>query len=258
MAGRRWGVWALAALAAAQAAVLGWLLLRSHWQASAEASPVLRGRGVAERMGCFGCHGPGGVAGSKNPGAKGGEVPGWNGGVWMMYNRSEADVRAWILDGHPPDRTPDPKALLRMPAFRRRLSRAESDDLVAYVLAVSQFGEIDDAKASDGRDVAFRFGCFGCHGPEGRGLVANPGSLKGYVPTWDGADYPDLVRSDAELQQWVKNGTTDRFRANPVARRILTTEALQMPAFGDRMKAEELDALLAYVKWVRAHPRTGR
>jgi len=209
-------------------------------------------------MGCFGCHGPGGVAGSKNPGAKGGEVPGWNGGVWMMYNRSEADVRAWILDGHPPDRTPDPKALLRMPAFRRRLSRAESDDLVAYVLAVSQFGEIDDAKASDGRDVAFRFGCFGCHGPEGRGLVANPGSLKGYVPTWDGADYPDLVRSDAELQQWVKNGTTDRFRANPVARRILTTEALQMPAFGDRMKAEELDALLAYVKWVRAHPRTGR
>jgi mono/diheme cytochrome c family protein len=259
MAGRRWGVGALAALAAAQAAVLGWFLLRAHWQASAEASPVSRGRAVAETMGCFGCHGPGGVAGSKNPGAKGGgEVPGWSGGVWRMYNRSEADVRAWILDGHPADRAPDPKALLHMPAFRRRLSRAETDDLVAYVLAVSQFGEIDDPKASDGRDVAFRFGCFGCHGPEGRGLVADPGSLKGYVPTWDGADYPDLVRSDAEFRQWVKNGTTDRFRANPAARRILATEALQMPAFGDRMKAEELDALLAYVQWVRAHPRTGR
>ena len=75
MTGRRFAVVALAALVVAEGAVLGWLLLRSHWQASAAASPVLRGQRVAERMGCFGCHGPGGVAGSKNPGAKGGEVP---------------------------------------------------------------------------------------------------------------------------------------------------------------------------------------
>ncbi|HEV7517049.1 MAG TPA: hypothetical protein VGR07_12180, partial [Thermoanaerobaculia bacterium] len=95
-------------------------------------------------------------------------------------------------------------------------------------------------------------------GPEGRGLVADPGSLKGYVPTWDGPDYPDLVRSDAELRQWVKNGTPDRFRANPAARHILETEALKMPAFGERIKDEEVEALLAYVKWVRGHPRTGQ
>src|SRR5262249_34183189 len=159
--------------------------------------------------------------------------------------------------GHPPGRSPDRKALLAMPAYRSRLTRGETDDLVAYVLAVSQFGTIDDPKAADGHEAAIRYGCFGCHGPEGRGLVADPGSLKGYVPPGAGPDYPDLVRSDAELRQWVKDGTIDRSRGNPVARRILETEALKMPAFGGRMQPEELEALVAYVKWVRAHPRTG-
>jgi mono/diheme cytochrome c family protein len=254
--GRRFAVGALAALALVEGAFLGWDHLRAHWRRSAAASPVARGRAVAERMGCFGCHGPEGVAGIQNPGAKGGEVPTWSGGTWMMYNESEGDVRAWILDGHPPGRSPDKKALLAMPAYRSRLSRAETDDLVAYVLAASHFGRIADEQAADGHEAAIRYGCFGCHGPEGRGLVADPGSLKGYVPTWDGADYPDLVKSDAEFRQWVKNGTTDRFRANPAARHILATEALKMPAFGERVKDAEVDALLAYVKWVRAHPRT--
>jgi mono/diheme cytochrome c family protein len=258
MTGRRWRV-ALFALVLVEGVALGGFLLRAHWQAAAAATPVVRGRAVAERMGCFGCHGPGGVAGIKNLGAKGGgEVPTWSGGTWMMYNESPADVRAWILDGHPAGRAADAKALLAMPAFRGRLQRGETDDLVAYVLAVSQFGAIDDPNASDGHEAALRYGCFGCHGPEGRGLVANPGSLKGYVPTWDGPDYADLVRSDAEFRQWVKNGITDRFRANPAARHLLETEALKMPAFGDRMKEDEVEALLAYAKWIRAHPRTGR
>jgi mono/diheme cytochrome c family protein len=176
----------------------------------------------------------------------------------MMYNGAESDVRAWILDGHPPDRSPDKDALLAMPAYRGRLYRAETDDLVAYVLAVSQFGKIEDEKANDGHEAAIHYGCFGCHGPEGRGLVADPGSLKGYVPTWDGPDYPDLVRNDAEFRQWVKDGTIDRFRGNPAARHLLATEALKMPAFGARIQPAEVEALFAYVKWVRAHPRTGR
>src|ERR1041384_5103607 len=109
----------------------------------------------------------------------------------MMYNGDEADGRAWILDGHPPGHEPDPGALLAMPAFRRHLTDAEVEDLVAYVLAVSQFGGPDDPVAIDGGNVAGRLGCFGCHGPEGRGLIANPGSFKGYVPPWDGVDFAD-------------------------------------------------------------------
>jgi len=219
---------------------------------------VARGREVAERMGCFGCHGPGGERPIPNPGATGGageEVPRWGGGMWMMFNHEAADVRAWIRDGHPSGREPDEAALLQMPAYGDRLSEDEIDDLTAYVLAVSQFGWPEDPQVAAGREVAVRFGCFGCHGPEGRGLVANPGSLKGYVPPWDGDDYADLVRSDEELRQWVRNGISDRFRANPAARRILATQALPMPAYGDLIDDEELDALAAYIDWVRANPR---
>lgn len=245
----------VALVALAEAAVLAILLVRSSWQREVAATPVVRGREIAERMGCFGCHGPGGERPIPNPGAKGGEVPRWGGGMWMMYNRDEEDVRAWIRDGRPAGRAPDENALISMPAFGERLSEAELDELTAYVLAVSQFGWPEDERVAEGREVAVRFGCFGCHGPEGRGLVANPGSLKGYVPPWDGDDYAELVRSDEELRQWVRNGISDRFRANPAARRILEAQAIPMPAYGDRISDDELDALAAFIAWVRAHPR---
>jgi len=255
---RRIWVWVLLAVALLEAGALAVWWTRSRWQAEA-GSAVERGRAVAVRAGCFGCHGPGGVAGIPNAGAKGGgAVPSWNGGTWMMYNESEGDVRAWILDGHPPGREPDRKALLAMPAYKWRLRTGEVDDLTAYVLAVSGFGKIEDEKAAAGRDAAVRLGCFGCHGPEGRGLTSNPGSFKGYVPPWDGADYPDLVRNEAEFRQWVRNGVSDRFRGNPAARHFLVGEAIHMPAFGARASDADLDALSAYVRWVRAHPRTGR
>ncbi len=251
----RWWIAGLAALALAEGLALAALAVRSHWQRSAGDSAVVRGRHVAERMGCFGCHGPGGERPIPNPGADGGAVPRWDGGVSMMYADDEDDVRDWIAHGHPAHRKPDAGALIAMPAFGDRLSPTELSDLTAYVLAVSQFGWPDDAKVVEGRDVAVRFGCFGCHGPEGRGLVANPGSLKGYVPPWTGDDYPDLVRGGDELREWVRDGITARFRANPAAKKILETQAIRMPAYGERISDQELDALAAYIAWARAHPR---
>jgi mono/diheme cytochrome c family protein len=247
--------WALAAVALVEAAVLGVWVVRERWQAASEAGQVQRGERIAQRMGCFGCHGPGGSGGIPDPGSRAGDVPAWVGGSWMMYNHGPGDVRDWILDGHPAGQRPDAGALIKMPAFRGRMSAAELADLTVYVLTVSQFGDPPDPKTTAGRDVALRFGCFGCHGPEGRGLIADPGSLKGYVPAWDGADYADLVRSDAELRQWVQNGAADRLRANPAARHFLDSEVIQMPAFGHQIKPEEIDALTAYVHWVRQHPR---
>ncbi len=242
---------------AALASGLGFVVTRRGWQRAALDSPVQRGHLIALRMGCHGCHGAGGGQPIPNPGAKGGEVPGWTGGTWMMWNRDERDVRAWILRGRPPHREPDAGALIKMPAYENRLSPTEVDDLVAYVLAASHFGPIDDERAATGRDAAYRLGCFGCHGAEGRGLVSNPGSFKGYIPPWDGPDFADLVRDDAELRQWVRNGASDRFLRNPIARRILETQAIAMPAYHDRASEDDLRALAAYVAWVRAHPRTG-
>lgn len=246
----------LLAAAVAEAACIVFLLQRRAWQRAAREQPVQRGQAIAEAMGCFGCHGPGGARPIPNPGAKGGEVPAWVGGTWMMWNREEADVRAWILDGRPPGRPPDEGALITMPAYRGRLSDREVDDLVAFVLAVSHFGAIDDERAAAGHETAYRLGCFGCHGPEGRGLISNPGSFKGFIPPWDGEDYAELVRDEAEFAQWVREGISDRFRANPAAGTILTKQAVQMPAYGDRVSDEDLRNLQAYVSWVRSNPRS--
>lgn len=248
---------ALAAVVLVETAALTALWMRRRWDRAARATPVLQGQAIAERMGCFGCHGPSGAQPIANPGAKGGEVPGWTGGTWMMWNRSESDVRAWILDGHPPGRDPDAGALIKMPAYRGRLGGAEADALVAFVLAVSHFGPIGDERAARGHETAYRLGCFGCHGPEGRGLIRNPGSFKGYIPAWDGGDYADLVRDDREFAAWVRHGVSDRLRANPAARVFLDAQAIRMPAFGERVSEAELGDLAAYVAWVRAHPRTG-
>jgi mono/diheme cytochrome c family protein len=239
----------------AEAACLVFLFKRRTWQRAARDNPVQRGEVIAGAMGCFGCHGPGGAAPIANPGAKGSEVPGWVGGTWMMWNHDASDVRGWILDGHPAGRQPDPGALIAMPAYRSRLRADEADDLVAFVLAASHFGAIDDAAAAAGHETAYRLGCFGCHGPEGRGLVQNPGSFKGFIPPWDGDDFADLVRDDGELAEWVRKGMSARFAANPAARTILAKQAIKMPAYGDRVSDDDLRQLGAYVAWVRAHPR---
>ena len=245
----------LLALVAVESAALAYLGLRARWGRQAGDTSVVRGRKIAESMGCFACHGPGGGQPIPNPGAKGGEVPGWTGGTWMMWNRSADDLRAWIADGHPPGREPDPGALLRMPAYGKRLAKPQLDDLVAYVAAVSQFGPDASEEVAAGKDAAWRLGCFGCHGPEGRGLLANPGSFTGYVPAWDGPDYADLVRDREEFRQWVRKGVCDRLAGNPAARAFLSRQAIVMPAFGDRVSDRELDALHAYVQWVRTTPR---
>ena len=253
--GARAAIALLAAVAVLEAAALGFLTLRRSWGKAALETPVQRGRLIAERMGCFGCHGAGGGQPIANPGSHDGDVPGWTGGTWMMWNRNEADVRSWILHGRTPTRPPDPGALIAMPAYESRLTPREVDDLVAYVLAASHFGSIDDEDAAAGHEVAYRLGCFGCHGPEGRGLISNPGSFKGFVPPWDGDDYLDLVRDDGELREWVRDGIPKRLAGNPAAHRILTTQAIRMPAYGDRVSDGDLASLAAYIAWVRAHPR---
>jgi mono/diheme cytochrome c family protein len=228
-------------------------------------SPVLRGERIASRMGCFGCHGAGGLQGAPNPGAPIGEVPSWVGGTYMMFNQSPAEIREWILDGAPKRLLEDPsflerrdRQLIRMPAYRGHLGGEEAADLVAYVQSVSAaYKPEEGSPAAEGRTLAVEQGCFSCHGPEGRGVLTNPGSFKGFVPAWDSEDYQELVRSREEFHEWVAEGEIGRFRSNPAAARFLDGQVIKMPAFRDELTREEIDKIRAYVDWVRARPRPG-
>lgn len=217
-----------------------------------------RGRRLAEAHGCFACHGPAGLKGVPNPGRKDRTVPTF-GGDLMMYANDAADVRAWILDGSTERKRESASwkadrdsGAIRMPAFRDRLSAREVGDLVAYVMAASGSPEPGDSLALAGLERMDALGCRGCHGIGGRGAPPNPGSLKGYVPSWDGEDFPELVRDEREFGEWVRDGISARFQGNPAARWFLGRATLHMPAYRRHLAEGDVEALWAYVQWLRS------
>lgn len=217
------------------------------WWRTANIGPVQRGADLAVAQGCTGCHGGPGVS-SLLPGP-----------FANLEHLDAAALREWILDGLPQSVRDDPEiqaaldaTAIRMPAWRGRLTDAQVDDLVAYVRAASGADLPEDAAAREGYAVAERLGCFGCHGPGGRGAGRNPGSLKGYIPPWDGPDFAELVATGGELREWILGGRPQRLQANPLARFFLDRQAIRMPAFRGHLTEEELRAVEAYIGWLRS------
>lgn len=223
--------------------------------------PAERGRRLAARAGCFACHGAEGTRGSPNPGRKDATVPTWEGDL-MMFAEDETEVREWIRDGVPAERgrsrswqADRDSGALRMPAFGRRLSRGQIEDLVVFVRAVGGEPAPSEWMPRRGSERAQALGCTGCHGPGGRFARPNPGSLKGYIPSWDGGDLPELVRDRSEFDQWVEEGMSRRFAADPLARFFLGRATVRMPAYRRFLRPGDLDTLWAYVQWLRTSTR---
>lgn len=176
----------------------------------------------------------------------------------MMYAKSGDEVREWIRDGVSSTKASSETwhrerdaGVLVMPAYGDRLSDAEIDDLVAYVMAIGRIDAPRDTLAARGEERARQLGCFGCHGSGGRLALPNPGSLKGYIPSWNGNDFPELVRDEAEFRQWVEKGVSDRFAGSAFARGYLERASVRMPPFEDHLQPGDVDVLWAYITWLR-------
>jgi mono/diheme cytochrome c family protein len=217
-----------------------------------------RGRTLAATVGCFNCHGPGGHGGTPNPGSKTGQVPSFHEGTIMMYARNDQDLREYILDGAPAAKRarPDYRAeidaqAIHMPAFKGFVSSAQVEDLIAYLRATSDLlAPPDGSVAARGADIVAADGCFNCHGNMGIGGMPNPGSLKGYIPGFGGADFDELVRTDDELRGWIADGGIPRLRQDALASYFLARQRIQMPAYKERLQPGDVDALVAYVRWL--------
>jgi mono/diheme cytochrome c family protein len=247
------------ALALAVIGLLGFGVV--EWWRTRNVGAVQRGWTVAHEKGCFTCHGPGGLRGMANPGYGLDEVPSWAGGLVTMYAENEQELREWILDGIPQRIERDPEQMklrqgmvVDMPPWRGLLSDRELDDLVAFVKAVSDLEKPEEDAAEAGRQLAQSYGCFNCHGPQGRGSMPNVRAFKGYIPAWDGRDFPELARDDAEIREWILEGGTRRLMGNPLARWFLERQPIKMPAYRGHIKDEEVDRLIDYIHWVRRHP----
>lgn len=216
---------------------------------------VVRGRAVAERAGCFACHGDGGRGGVANPGAATGEIPPLVAfASATSYVQEAGELREWVVRGRPPRLARAPRSgLITMPAYGDHLSGQEIDDLVAWLAAAGGY----DRPETRGGALARELGCTGCHGEGGRGGVANPGSFKGYIPPWEGPDFALVVESEAELREWILDGVSRRFAGNPAAQLFLQRQAIQMPAYRGRIDRAQLEALVAYIQGVGRPQRAG-
>jgi len=248
-------------LAAVLAALAILLAGAYHYWRTKNLGAVQRGWAVAHGSGCFTCHGDGGHRGMPDPGHGLEDVPPFSGGLITMYASNQAEIREWIVDGMPKRVRNDPaqmklreKAVILMPAWGGIIKGRDLDDLVAYVKAVSDLETPKDEQAEEGRQVAIKFGCFNCHGPQGRGAMPNVRAFKGYIPSWDGPDFPELVKNDQELRDWILDGGTSRLMNNRLARWFLERQPIKMPAYRDHVTPAEVDRLVDYVHWLRQHP----
>ena len=249
---------ALIVLAIVETAWLGYPSVRAI-VLTLEDSPAARGERLAAELGCFGCHGPGGNGGTRNPGSEEGSVPAFTEQTQMMYVKEVQDLREYIADGAPRRKREDPDyrakveaAALRMPAYGGLLRPAEIDDLVAYLRATS--GQIlpNEDLAAHGAELAQELDCFRCHGSLGAGGVPNPGSFKGHVPGFWGGEFEELVHDDDELGRWVAEGKIARIAEHPIDGWFFRRQAIKMPAYERFLRKADVDALVAYMRWLHA------
>jgi len=255
---RRLVVVVLAVLGAFETAWLVYPQIRRRVLALEE-EPVERGHRLAAELACFACHGPDGGGGTKNPGSEEETVPAFTEQTQMMYVKNADDLREYILDGAPRRKREDPDyrakmeaAALHMPAYRDFVTAAQVEDLVAYLRAASDQIIPEEELAVRGTDVAREHDCFACHGALGAGGIKNPGSFKGYIPSFWGADFDELVQNDEELRLWITKGQIPRIADHPIGSRFLKRQAVKMPAYERFIPEPDIRALMAYVRWIRA------
>jgi mono/diheme cytochrome c family protein len=225
-------------------------IVSGYWQIRSS-NPVRRGMARAEELGCFFCHGDLGRVGIPIPGSHEG-VPQWSDSVWMMYVKTDEEIRQYIAEGSP-ERTEHAheQHAISMPGYGDIVGKADIEDLVATFKVLS--GMVAPARgtpARSGYDLAREWNCFSCHAPGGSGGLPNPGSFAGFIPGWYGADFNDLVRDRSEFDTWILEGTIPRLSNHLIAKRFLARQKVAMPPYRE-LTPEQLDGLWAYTEWLK-------
>ncbi len=95
-----------------------------------------------------------------------------------------------------------------------------------------------------GREVAFKYGCFNCHGFEGQGNIENPGYRYRQIPSWQGETAMMFILSEDELKEWILYGKPKRLQ------NLELGGVIKMPAYEKIISEKELSDLISYLKAV--------
>ncbi len=185
------------------------------------------GRHLFQIKGCIGCHSLGGQGGKVGP------------------SLDDVGLRRkpeWIIQHFRDPQTVSPGTVMPRFGFTEAEARALTDFLLhqrdqQMALSIpSLMGPVER-----GREVFRKYGCSGCHGPEGKGGVPNANAKTAQqVPALtyvaDGYTRP-------ELKRLIVNGQHDIVALDPK----LPPPPLYMPAWGNTIRDAEVDDLIEYL-----------
>jgi mono/diheme cytochrome c family protein len=171
---------------------------------------------------CGACHGKDGRGADLRAALP--KIPDFTSAPWQA-ERSDIDIGRKIVEGHEPD----------MPAFKDKLDKGERDALAAFVRTFAQ----DNKKTKATRSAALaqdamvaklyrETGCVNCHGKDGKG-----GTVKASMPAIP--DFTTVV--------WQKSRSNAQLTAS-----ILDGKGTSMPPFREKMKAEEIQGMIGYLR----------
>lgn len=210
------------------------LVLASVFSACAQthSDPVSRGRALFASYDCKKCHTVAGAGGALGPDL-----------TFVGFRKSPQFLDTWLKDPRAW------KADVMMPNFY--LKDNVRADLVAYLSSLKGEGYLAGQKpwdapalASDsvkrGEDIYRRVGCVTCHNKGGEGGYPNNNVVGGHIPTLknvaDGFTRDELVKK-------ITNGVAHPGKADPGGPDPL----LYMPEWGQKLKADEVEAVADYL-----------
>lgn len=187
----------------------------------AAAPAAASGPALFDAAGCRACHAVSGRGGNAGPDL-----------TFVGFRRSRAWLDAWLKDPRAV------KADTLMP--RPGLSEGDRRGLVDYLSGLDGARAARPAPADPARrgELLYRkLGCVACHGPAGRGGHPNAGAKGGVIPALTGVRE---TFSEAELVEKIRRGSRPQGEGG-------SEPASAMPAWGERLGADELSALAGYL-----------
>ena len=188
---------------------------------------VAAGQRLFQEKGCIGCHSIAGKGGAIGPALD--DVGLRRSPDWMMQHFREPQAVS-------------PGTVMPKFGFMEEEARALTDFLV-HLHEQNVASSLPSAMSpvERGHEAYRKYGCAGCHGPEGKGGVPNPNAKTAEL-------VPDLIHvaegyTNEELKARILKGQREINALDPKR----PPPPLYMPAWGDTIKDAEVDDLVAYL-----------